>query len=160
VTLIALLHVGGAPTGTLQQHVGEGAPADREDALVLARERCAGEQPGRDHEVVVVERREIAGQRRVFLKFLGRFAHGIRRAYPGGEKTAHVRAGRSEVTMGLIELLIVILLLLWLFGYFGRGRMYARGPAVTTGGWYGGGWIHTLLVIVVILVILRLLGVG
>ena len=62
--------------------------------------------------------------------------------------------------MGLIELLIVILLLLWLFGYFGRGRMYARGPAVSTGGWYSGGWVHTLLVIVVILVILRLLGVG
>jgi len=62
--------------------------------------------------------------------------------------------------MGLIELIIVVLLLLWLFGYFGRGRWYAREGAVTTGAWYGGGWIHTLLVIVVILVILRLLGVA
>jgi len=61
--------------------------------------------------------------------------------------------------MGLIELLVVVLLLLWLFGYFGRGRWYARGPAVT-GAWYSGGWIHTLLVIVVILVILRLLGIA
>jgi hypothetical protein len=50
--------------------------------------------------------------------------------------------------MGIIELLIIVLLLLWLFGYFGRSRL----PIV------GGGWIHTLLVIVVILVILRLLG--
>ena len=65
--------------------------------------------------------------------------------------------------MGLIELLIVILLLAWLFGYFGRGRLYGgRGPGVTApaGGWLGGGnWVHTLLVIVVILVVLRLLGV-
>jgi uncharacterized protein DUF5670 len=63
--------------------------------------------------------------------------------------------------MGLLELLIVIILLMWLLGYFGRGRWYATGPAVstTTARWYGGGWIHTLLVIVVILVVLRLLGV-
>lgn len=60
--------------------------------------------------------------------------------------------------MGLIELIIVVLLLLWVFGYFGRGRWYATGPAVSTGGWYSGNWVHTLLVIVVILVILRLLG--
>jgi len=54
----------------------------------------------------------------------------------------------------MLELLIVIILLLWLFGYFGRGRFYARdltGPAA------GGSVIHILLVIVVILVILRLL---
>ena len=65
--------------------------------------------------------------------------------------------------MGILELLIVILLLAWLFGYFGRGRWYGRtsGPALTApaGGWLGGGnWIHTLLVIVVILVVLRLVG--
>ena len=59
--------------------------------------------------------------------------------------------------MGLIELIIVVLVLLWLFGYFGRGRLYATGPAVTTG-WYSGGWIHTLIVLAVILIILRLLG--
>jgi hypothetical protein len=58
--------------------------------------------------------------------------------------------------MGIVELIIVVLLLLWLFGYFGRGRLYgARGGAVAN----GGGWVHTLLVIVVILVVLRLLGV-
>ena len=34
--------------------------------------------------------------------------------------------------MGLLELLIVIIALLWLFGYFGRGRWYATGPTVTT----------------------------
>ncbi|HEV8228799.1 MAG TPA: DUF5670 family protein [Candidatus Limnocylindria bacterium] len=64
--------------------------------------------------------------------------------------------------MGIVELLIVVLLLMWLFGYFGRGRWYATGPAVTTstGWWAGGGWVHTLLVIVVILVILRLLGIA
>ncbi len=61
--------------------------------------------------------------------------------------------------MGILELLIVILLLLWLFGYFGRGRLYARGPVVSATPWFGGSWIHTLLVIVVILIILRLLGV-
>lgn len=59
--------------------------------------------------------------------------------------------------MGVLELLIVILLLLWLFGYFGRGRAFSRGPAIdTAGGFAGGNWVHILLVIVVILVILRL----
>jgi len=56
--------------------------------------------------------------------------------------------------MGLLELLIVVLLILWLMGYFGRGRLYSRGPAVS-----GGSWIHVLLIIVVILVVLRLLGI-
>ena len=63
--------------------------------------------------------------------------------------------------MGIIELIIVVLLLLWVFGYFGRGRWYATGPAVSTetSSWYGGSWIHLLLVLVVILIVLRLLGV-
>lgn len=65
--------------------------------------------------------------------------------------------------MGIIELIIVVLVLLWLFGYFGRGRWFATGPGVTTGtsgvGWASGGWIHTLIVIAVILLLLRLLGV-
>jgi hypothetical protein len=51
--------------------------------------------------------------------------------------------------LGLVELLIVILVILWLLGYFGRGRINA--PVLS------GNWVHTLLVIVVILVILRLL---
>jgi hypothetical protein len=54
--------------------------------------------------------------------------------------------------MGILELIIVILVLLWLFGYFGRGRL-ALGPLA------GGNAVHTLLVIVLILVILRLLGI-
>jgi len=59
--------------------------------------------------------------------------------------------------MGLIELLIVVLLVLWLMGYFGRGRVYARGPEVGASPWFGGSWVHTLLVIALILLILRLL---
>jgi hypothetical protein len=61
--------------------------------------------------------------------------------------------------MGLIELLIVVLLILWLLGYFGRGRFYATGPSVSTGGW-AGNWVHLILVLVLILVVLRLLGLG
>ena len=64
--------------------------------------------------------------------------------------------------MGLLELLIVVILLLWLFGYFGRGRFYgSRGGTVVDGRnvMAGGSWVHTLLVIVVILIVLRLLGV-
>jgi len=53
--------------------------------------------------------------------------------------------------VGLFELIIVILVILWLLGYFGRGRINA--PVLS------GNAIHTLLVIVVILVILRLLHV-
>jgi TM2 domain-containing membrane protein YozV len=67
-----------------------------------------------------------------------------------------------EVRMGLLELLIIVILLFWLFGYFGRGRFYGSrgGTAVSDGGLIAGGsWIHTLLVIVVILIVLRLLGV-
>jgi Family of unknown function (DUF5670) len=65
--------------------------------------------------------------------------------------------------MGLIELIIVVLVILWLFGYFGRGRWYATGPGVSTGtsgvGWASGSWIHLLIVLAVILLLLRLLGV-
>jgi hypothetical protein len=61
--------------------------------------------------------------------------------------------------VGTIDLLIVILLIAWLLGYFGRGRLYG-GPSVTTGGIAAGNLVHILLVIVVILVIARLLGVG
>jgi len=64
--------------------------------------------------------------------------------------------------MGLLELLIVVVVLLWLFGYFGRGRFYGSrgGTAVGSGSFLAGGsWVHTLLVIVVILIVLRLLGV-
>lgn len=63
--------------------------------------------------------------------------------------------------MGLLELLIVVVVLFWLFGYFGRGRFYGSrgGTAVNTGGGtLGGNWVHILLVIVVILIVMRLLG--
>ncbi len=47
--------------------------------------------------------------------------------------------------------IIVILIILWLLGFFGR-RISPRFPET-------GGWIHTLIVIAVILVILSLLHV-
>jgi uncharacterized membrane protein len=46
---------------------------------------------------------------------------------------------------------IVILLVLWLLGAFG-GRVFSGFPKT-------GNWIHTLVVIAVILVILKLLGI-
>ena len=52
----------------------------------------------------------------------------------------------------MLNLIIVILLVLWLVGYFG--------PNVFSGFPRGGNIVHVLLVIVVILVILRLLGMG
>ena len=47
--------------------------------------------------------------------------------------------------------IVVILLILWLLGFFGS-NISTRIPR-------SGSWIHTLLVIAVILIILRLLGV-
>jgi hypothetical protein len=47
--------------------------------------------------------------------------------------------------------IIIILFVLWLLGFFG-GSISPRFPKT-------GNWIHTLLVIVLILVILNLLGV-
>ena len=47
--------------------------------------------------------------------------------------------------------IIVILFILWLLGFFGH-RVNASIPNT-------GGWIHTLIVIAVILLILKLLGV-
>ena len=47
--------------------------------------------------------------------------------------------------------IIVILFILWLFGFFGR-NISQRIPRT-------GGWIHTLIVIAIILVILRVLNV-
>ena len=60
--------------------------------------------------------------------------------------------------MGLIELIIVVLVVLWLLGYFGRGR-FSRGPSVSATPPWGGSWIHTLIVLALILLILRLLRV-
>jgi hypothetical protein len=47
--------------------------------------------------------------------------------------------------------IVVILIILWLLGFFG-GSISPRLPRT-------GNWIHTLLVIAVILIILNLLGV-
>jgi len=47
--------------------------------------------------------------------------------------------------------IIVILIILWLLGFFGR-NINPSFPRT-------GGWIHTLIVIAIILVILHLLGV-
>ena len=47
--------------------------------------------------------------------------------------------------------IIVILVILWLLGLFG-GNISPNFPQT-------GGWIHTLVVIAVILIILRLLGI-
>ncbi len=48
--------------------------------------------------------------------------------------------------------IIVILVILWLLGFFGQ-NISPRIPRT-------GGWIHLLIVIVVVLVVLRLLGVA
>ena len=58
--------------------------------------------------------------------------------------------------MGLIELIIVVLVIMWLLGYFGRGRWYATGPVVSTAGWSNYNLIHLILVVAVILLILRI----
>ena len=47
--------------------------------------------------------------------------------------------------------IIVILIILWLFGFLGR-NVSPRLPQT-------GGWIHTLIVIAIILIILHVLGV-
>ena len=47
--------------------------------------------------------------------------------------------------------IIVILFILWLLGYFGR-NISPRIPRT-------GSWIHTLVVVAVILIVLQLLGV-
>jgi hypothetical protein len=47
--------------------------------------------------------------------------------------------------------IIVVLVILWLLGFFGR-NLSPRLPRT-------GGWIHTLIVIAIILIILHLLGV-
>jgi hypothetical protein len=51
--------------------------------------------------------------------------------------------------MSLIWLIIVVLVILWLLGFFGR-RISPHFPQT-------GGWIHTLIVIAIILVFLSLL---
>ena len=51
----------------------------------------------------------------------------------------------------MIWTIILILVVLWLFGFFGQ-RISPRLPRT-------GNWIHTLVVIAVILIILHLLGV-
>jgi hypothetical protein len=47
--------------------------------------------------------------------------------------------------------IVIILLVLWLLGFFG-GRVSPKFPKT-------GSWVHTLLVIAIILVVLNLMGV-
>ena len=49
----------------------------------------------------------------------------------------------------MLETLIIIILVLWLVGFFGRSRWRGR--------WAGGNLIHLLLVIVLILLLIRFL---
>lgn len=53
--------------------------------------------------------------------------------------------------MSLLWIIIIVLVVLWLLGYFGR-RISPSIPKT-------GSWIHTLIVIAIILVILNFLGV-
>jgi hypothetical protein len=50
----------------------------------------------------------------------------------------------------MLETIVVVLLVLWLLGFFGRRRV----PRLRA----GGNLVHVLLVIILILVVLRLLG--
>ena len=47
--------------------------------------------------------------------------------------------------------IVIILVILWLLGFFGR-NISPRFPRT-------GGWVHTLIVIAVILIILKVLGI-
>jgi uncharacterized membrane protein len=53
--------------------------------------------------------------------------------------------------MSILWIIIIVLVVLWLLGAFG-GRLSSSFPKT-------GNWIHTLIVIAIILVILKLLGV-
>jgi hypothetical protein len=53
--------------------------------------------------------------------------------------------------MSLLWIIIIVLVILWLLGYFGR-NISPKFPRT-------GSWIHTLIVIAIILVILNFLGV-
>lgn len=51
----------------------------------------------------------------------------------------------------------MVLVVLWLLGYFGRGRFARSGPELPATPPFGGSWIHFLIIVALILVILRLL---
>ncbi len=55
----------------------------------------------------------------------------------------------------MLETIIIVLLILWLVGFFGWGR---RGRWRGRSSWAAGNLIHILLVIAVILILIRLLG--
>ena len=63
------------------------------------------------------------------------------------EESIQIEERKSD----MLWTIIIILLVLWLLGAFGS-RLYSNFPKP-------GNWIHTLLVIVLILVVLNLLGV-
>jgi hypothetical protein len=49
----------------------------------------------------------------------------------------------------MLETVIVVLLILWLLGFFGRSRLRLRGGS--------GNLIHVLLVIILVLIVVRLM---
>lgn len=51
----------------------------------------------------------------------------------------------------------MVLVVLWLLGYFGRGRFARGGPELPANPPFGGSWIHFLIIVALILVVLRLL---
>jgi hypothetical protein len=65
--------------------------------------------------------------------------------YAPPARRANIRAGGT-----MIETLIVVLLVLWLLGVFGRRRI----PRLRA----GGNLIHLLLVIILVLIVVRLLS--
>jgi len=140
VALVGRGHVLAVLARTFQENVRQRAPANGQDAFVLAGERRPGEEPRGDLEVGVLERAHVARQGGVFFELLGRRAHRVGGRDPVRESCFH---------RPVLELIIVILLVLWLLGYFGPARI----PSIPQ----SGNLIHVLLVIAVILLILRLL---
>jgi hypothetical protein len=66
---------------------------------------------------------------------------------PGGS-FAHARIGHAQEAH-MIELLIVVLIVLWLLGFFGPAHI----PAIPR----TGNLVHLLLIIILILIVVRLL---
>jgi hypothetical protein len=55
--------------------------------------------------------------------------------------------------MDILTLLIVILVLLWFFGYIGPRSFYVRNPTPV----WAGDWLNILLALVLIIILLRVL---
>ena len=82
VPLVRLRHVSAAPSGPLEQRVGERAPTHGENALVSAGERRSGEKARRDLQIGVIERTQIPREGGVLFELLGGRPNGIGRRHP------------------------------------------------------------------------------